>query len=78
MKNYYWIRSLQFFELISHPEDGWNHGHNKIFHYFFDIKWVNIIKMIFFYENKKNNYSKFSLFFSNFSSNKFLFNIFIR
>jgi len=53
------------FELISHPEkDFRNHGHNKIFHYFFLIL-IGLIslKIIFFYENKKNNYSKFSFIF---------------
>jgi len=53
------------FELVSHPEDEFkNHGHNKIFQYFFVIL-VGLIslKIIFFYENKKNNYSKFSFIF---------------
>jgi lipopolysaccharide export LptBFGC system permease protein LptF len=53
------------FELISHPEDEFrNHGHNKIFHYFFLILVSSIsLKIIFFYENKKNNLSKFSFIF---------------
>ena len=53
------------FELISHPEDEFrNHGHNKIFNYFFLI-FIGLIslKIIFFHENKKNNYSKFSFIF---------------
>jgi lipopolysaccharide export LptBFGC system permease protein LptF len=53
------------FELISHPDFEFrNHGHNKVFHYFFLI-FVGLIslKIIFFYENKKNNYSKFSFIF---------------
>ena len=52
-------------ELVSHPEDEFkNHGHNKIFHYFFLIL-VGLIslKIIFFYEAKKNNYLKFSFIF---------------
>ena len=54
------------FELISHPENEFrNHGHNKIFQYFFFDIIVGLIslKIIFFYENKKNNYSKFSFIF---------------
>jgi len=53
------------FELISHPEYEFrNHGHNKIFHYFFLIlSGLISLKIIFFYENKKNNYSKFSFIF---------------
>ena len=53
------------FELVSHPEDEFrNYGHNKIFHYFFLILVGLIsIKIIFFYENKKNNYYKFSFIF---------------
>jgi lipopolysaccharide export LptBFGC system permease protein LptF len=53
------------FELVLHPEDEFrNHGHNKIFQYFFLIL-VGLIslKIIFFYETKKNNYSKFSFIF---------------
>jgi len=53
------------FDLISHPEDEFrNHGHNKIFHYFFLI-FIGLIslKIIFFNENKKNNYTKFSFIF---------------
>ena len=49
------------FELISHPEGEFrNHGHNKIFHYFFLIL-IGLIslKIIFFHENNKNHYSKF-------------------
>ena len=50
------------FELISHPDDEFaNHGHNKIFHYFFLIL-IGLIslKIIFFYKNKKNNLLNFS------------------
>ena len=53
------------FELISHPEDGFrNHGHNRIYHYFFLIL-IGLIslKIIFFYGNKKNNYPKFLIIF---------------
>ena len=53
------------FELISHPEIEFrNHGHNKIFQYFFLI-FVGLIslKIIFFYINKKNNLSNYSLIF---------------
>ena len=53
------------FELISHVNDEFrNHGHNKIFHYFFLI-FVGLIslKIIFFYKNKKNNLSNFSIIF---------------
>jgi len=53
------------FELVSHPkEDFRNHGHNKIFQYFFFIL-VGLIslKIIFFYETKKNNFFKFSFIF---------------
>ncbi len=53
------------FELISHPEiDFRNHGHNKIFQYFFLIL-VGLIslKVIFFYVNKKNNLLNFSFVF---------------
>ena len=53
------------FELISHPEIEFrNHGHNKIFQYFFLIL-VGLIslKIIFFYINKKNNLSNYSLIF---------------
>ena len=52
-------------ELIFHSEKEFrNHGHNKIFQYFFLII-ISIIsfKVIFFYGNKKNNISKFSLIF---------------
>ena len=53
------------FELISHPEKEFrNHGHNKIFQYFFLIV-VGLIslKMIFFYVNKMNNLSRFGFIF---------------
>ena len=53
------------FELISHSENEFrNHGHNKIFQYFFLI-FVGLIslKIIFFYVNKKNNLSNFSYIF---------------
>ena len=53
------------FELISHPEDEFrNHGHNKIFHYFFLIL-IGLIslRIIFFYEYKKNHLLKFSFIF---------------
>ena len=53
------------FELVLHPkEDFRNHGHNKIFQYFFFI-FVGLIslKIIFFFETKKNNYLKFSFIF---------------
>ena len=53
------------FELISHPKKEFrNHGHNKIFQYFFLIA-VGLIslKIIFFYVNKMNNFSRFSFIF---------------
>ncbi len=53
------------FELISHSEDEFrNHGHNKIFYYFFLIL-VGLIslKIIFFYKSKKNNLLNFSYIF---------------
>ena len=53
------------FELISHPDtDFKNHGHNKIFQYFFLII-VSLIsfKVIFFYINKTNNILRFSFIF---------------
>ena len=53
------------FELISHPEKEFrNHGHNKIFQYFFIVV-VGLIslKIIFFYVNKMNNLSHFSFIF---------------
>ena len=53
------------FELISHPEkDFRNHGHNKVFQYFFLII-VGLIslKIIFYYVNKINNLMRFSLIF---------------
>ena len=53
------------FELISHPEKEFrNHGHNKIFQYFFLIL-VGLIslKIIFFYVNKINNLSRFGFIF---------------
>ena len=53
------------FELISHPEIEFrNHGHNRIFQYFFLIL-VGLIslKIVFFYINKKNNFSYFSIIF---------------
>ncbi|MDA8669162.1 LptF/LptG family permease [Alphaproteobacteria bacterium] len=53
------------FELISHPEKEFrNHGHNKIFQYFFLIV-VGLIslKIIFFYVNKLNNISHFGFIF---------------
>ena len=53
------------FELISHKEkDFRNHGHNKIFQYFFLII-VGLIslKIIFYYVNKTNNLMPFSFIF---------------
>ena len=53
------------FELISHPEIEFrNHGHNRIFQYFF-LLLVGLIslKIVFFYINKKNNFSYFSIIF---------------
>ena len=53
------------FELISHPEKEFrNHGHNKIFQYFFLII-IGLIsfKIIFFYVNKMNNLFRFSMIF---------------
>ena len=53
------------FELISHPDkDFKNHGHNKVFQYFFLII-VSLIsfKVIFFYINKTNNVLRFSFIF---------------
>ena len=53
------------FELISHQENEFrNHGHNRIFQYFFLIL-VGLIslKIIFFYINKKNNFCYFSYIF---------------
>ena len=53
------------FELIYHPEKEFrNHGHNKIFQYFFLIL-VGLIslKIIFFYLNKRTNLLHFSLIF---------------
>ena len=53
------------FELISHSEkDFRNHGHNKVFQYFFLII-VGLIslKIIFYYVNKINNLMRFSLIF---------------
>ena len=53
------------FELILHPEKEFrNHGHNKIFQYFFLIV-VGLIslKIIFFYVNKMNNLSRFGFIF---------------
>jgi len=53
------------FELISHPDkDFKNHGHNKVFQYFFLII-VSLIsfKVIFFYINKANNVLRFSFIF---------------
>ena len=52
-------------ELLYHPEKEFrNHGHNKIFQYFFLIL-VGLIslKIIFFYVNKKNNFLYFSFIF---------------
>ena len=53
------------FELISHNENEFrNHGHNKIYHYFFLILVGSIsLKIIFFYQNKKNNLLNFSYIF---------------
>jgi len=51
--------------LISHLENDFrNHGHNKIFQYFF-LMLIGLIslKIIFFYENKKNNLLNFSFIF---------------
>ena len=59
------------FELISHPEKEFrNHGHNKIFQYFFIVV-VGLIslKIIFFYVNKTNNLSRFSFIFFTSQSN---------
>ena len=53
------------FELISHPENDFrNHGHNKIYQYFFLIL-IGLIsfKIIFFYKNKKSNLLTFSFIF---------------
>lgn len=53
------------YELIRHPEKEFkNHGHNKIFQYFF-LAFITLIslKIIFFYVNKKQNNIKFSLIF---------------
>ena len=53
------------FELITHPDkDFKNHGHNKIFQYFFLI-FVCLIsfKVIFFFNNKANNLFRFSYIF---------------
>ena len=53
------------FELITHPDKDFNnHGHNKIFQYFFLI-FASLIsfKVIFFYINKTNNLLRFSLIF---------------
>ena len=53
------------FELISHPSKEFrNHGHNKIYQYFFIIV-VGLIslKIIFFYLNKINNLSRFGFIF---------------
>ncbi len=53
------------FELISHPENDFrNHGHNKIIQYFF-LLLISLVslKIIFFYENKKNNLFNFSFIF---------------
>ena len=52
-------------ELISHPEKEFrNHGHNKVFQYFFLII-IGLIsfKIIFFYVNKMNNLFRFSMIF---------------
>ena len=53
------------FELISHPENDFrNHGHNKIFQYFFlMLAGLISLKIIFFYVNKKNNLLHFSFIF---------------
>ena len=53
-------------DLISHPEkDFQNHGHNKIFQYFFLIIVALIsFKIIFFHVNKKSNLLLFSLLFT--------------
>ena len=53
------------FELISHPEKEFsNHGHNKIFQYFFLVV-IGLIslKIIFFYANKMNSLTRFSFIF---------------
>ena len=52
-------------ELISHHEKEFrNHGHNKIFQYFFlMLAGLVSLKIIFFYINKKNNFSYFSFIF---------------
>ena len=52
-------------ELLSHPANEFrNHGHNKIFQYFFLMLTCLIsLKIIFFYVNKKNNFSYFSFIF---------------
>ena len=53
------------FELIKHSENEFrNHGHNKIYQYFFLILTGLIsLKIIFYYVNKKNNLINFSLIF---------------
>ena len=53
------------YELIFHTEKEYrNHGHNKIFQYFFLVFIILIsLKIIFFYINKKNNIFKFSYIF---------------
>ncbi len=53
------------FELVSNSEEEFrNHGHNRIFQYFFLLV-VSLIslKIIFFYINKRNNTLRFSLIF---------------
>jgi lipopolysaccharide export LptBFGC system permease protein LptF len=53
------------FELISHQDEEFrNHGHNKVFQYFFLIV-VGLIsfKIIFYYVNKVNSFKNFSLIF---------------
>ena len=67
MKNYLFDKDhYNTLELLYHPEKEFrNHGHNKIFQYFF-LLLVGLIslKIIFFYENKRNNLLYFFLIFS--------------
>ncbi len=53
------------FELISHPDIGFsNHGHNRVFQYFFLFLVCLIsLRIIFFLKNKKNNVLHFSFIF---------------
>ena len=53
------------FELITHPDIGFsNHGHNRVFQYFFLFLVCLIsLRIIFFLKNKKNNVLHFSFIF---------------